>query len=110
MFKFLNQCFARLRCWKKCLEFTKPTCWIHFSKTEVVQNTDLNILALYQTQIKWNGKKSKIKACFFQFTGIENNLLHYLTLYSIVAETRCHVIYYERVKNELLEIKLKLFQ
>ena len=28
IFKFLNQCFARLRCWKKCLEFTKPTCWI----------------------------------------------------------------------------------
>jgi hypothetical protein len=22
-------------------------CWRHFSKTEVVQNTDLNILALY---------------------------------------------------------------
>ena len=54
--KFLNQCFARLQCWKKCLEFMKPTvgylldqqlfCWRHFSKTEVVQNTDLNILAL----------------------------------------------------------------
>ena len=27
--KFLNQCFARLRWWKKCLEFTKPTCWIN---------------------------------------------------------------------------------
>ena len=27
IFKFLNQCFARLRCWKKCLEFTKPTCF-----------------------------------------------------------------------------------
>ena len=23
-------------------------CWRHFSKTEVVQNTDLNILALYR--------------------------------------------------------------
>ena len=29
IFKFLNQCFARLRCWKKCLRFTKPTCWIN---------------------------------------------------------------------------------
>ena len=29
LFKFLNQCFARLQCWKKCLEFTKPTCWIN---------------------------------------------------------------------------------
>ena len=27
--KFLNQCFAQLRCWKKCLKFTKPTCWIN---------------------------------------------------------------------------------
>ena len=49
IFRFLNQYFARLRCWKKCLKFTKPKqlfCWRHFSKTEVVQNTDLNILAL----------------------------------------------------------------
>ena len=29
IFKFLNQCFARLRCLKKCLKFTKPTCWIN---------------------------------------------------------------------------------
>ena len=29
MFKFLYQCFARLRCWKKFLKFTKPTCWIN---------------------------------------------------------------------------------
>ena len=29
IFKFLNQCFARLRCWKKCLKFTKPICWIN---------------------------------------------------------------------------------
>ena len=35
IFKFLNQCFAQLRCWKKCLEFTKLTCWINscFLKT-----------------------------------------------------------------------------
>ena len=31
IFKFLNQCFARLWCWKKCLEFTEPTCWINRS-------------------------------------------------------------------------------
>ena len=29
IFKFLYQCFARLRCWKKCPGFTKPTCWIN---------------------------------------------------------------------------------
>ena len=29
IFKFLNQCFARLRCLKKYLEITKPTCWIN---------------------------------------------------------------------------------
>ena len=29
IFKFLNQCFTQLRCWKKCLTFTKPTCWIY---------------------------------------------------------------------------------
>ena len=53
LFKFLIQCFARLRFWKKRLKFTKPTCWINScfagdifrSKTEVMQNTDLNILA-----------------------------------------------------------------
>ena len=26
-------------------------CWRHFTKTEVVQNTDLNILALYQPKL-----------------------------------------------------------
>ena len=31
IFKFLNHCFARLQCWKKCLEFMKPTCWINGS-------------------------------------------------------------------------------
>ena len=46
IFKFLNQCFARLQCWKKCLEITKPTFWInsYFSRTKVVQNTETNIL------------------------------------------------------------------
>ena len=29
IFKFLNQRFARLRCWKKCLEITRPTCGIN---------------------------------------------------------------------------------
>ena len=29
IFEFLNQCFEQLRCWKKCLEFTKPTCWVN---------------------------------------------------------------------------------
>ena len=29
MFEFLNQCFAQLWWWKKCFEFTKPTCWIN---------------------------------------------------------------------------------
>ena len=28
-------------------------CWRHFSKTEVVQNTDLNILALYFYDSLW---------------------------------------------------------
>ena len=32
-------------------------CWRHFPKTEVVQNTDLNILALYEHFFfKWNEK------------------------------------------------------
>ena len=29
IFQFLNQCFVRLRFWKKCLKFMKPTCWIN---------------------------------------------------------------------------------
>ena len=50
IFKFLNQCFARLQCWKKCLKFTKPTCWINScftgdTKTEVVQNTDSSTIS-----------------------------------------------------------------
>ena len=49
MFKFLNQCFARLWFWKSVSRktavapsssFVNPR---HFSKTEVVQNTDLRI-------------------------------------------------------------------
>ena len=53
IFKFLNQSFARLRCWKKVSQIHKTYlldqqlfCWRHFFKTEDVQNTDLNILAL----------------------------------------------------------------
>ena len=44
MFKFLNQCFARLRFWKSVKNHeTSFSDFLHFSKTEVVQNTDLRI-------------------------------------------------------------------
>ena len=35
-------------------------CWRHFSKTEVVQNTDLNILALYKKIVVWNLYKKNL--------------------------------------------------
>ena len=45
-------------------------CWRHFSITEVVQNTDLNILALQQTYSK--NKPTLDKSLFhFQFTAKE---------------------------------------
>ena len=44
IFKFLNQCFARLQFWKSVKNHQPRFCdFLHFSKTEVVQNTDLRI-------------------------------------------------------------------
>ena len=44
MVKFLNQCFARLQFWKSVKNHeTSFSDFLHFSKTEVVQNTDLRI-------------------------------------------------------------------
>ena len=57
---------------------------------------------------KMEWEKVQNLSLFFQSSStIENNLLHYLTLYSIVAETRCHVINYERVGDQW-EIEVKM--
>ena len=45
IFILLNPFFARLRCWKKFLEYTIPPCWINSC---FAVDTDLNISALWK--------------------------------------------------------------
>ena len=110
IFKFLNQCFAWLWHWKKCLKFTKPTCWINSCFSGDTFLRPKSCKTLYNGHVSW--ARLHLKISNYNAIASEASLNSWLFLFKIQSWNlvESYKFYFSYIHLFLLHFKAPLFR